>query len=286
MGLERCLANSGHIGVLGEMGAMISGKAGLLLTGGMFVASCFACAHAQEGSKESKVIRLDVGPVSGPSAFASLNDYSYTPSYKIENQSSFDVPVRVGSTFGPSNLSDAESSSRFRAMDLSTPMPVRAMQGDSFGGEVTFGVSGERSGLGLDFELAPRAQIERNRGGSSVARTGAELRIGRGLSAEESLEARDLRGTGAVLPAWYFFVGADNEALVWNVADKQAFDGATLRDQVTVGDLQAGIAWKTSQGGQMSFGLVERKMEWNDMTGDADIDKRQQFAAFSLTMRR
>lgn len=285
MGLERCLANSGHIGVLGEMGAMISGKAGLLLTGGMLVASCLSCAYAEEGAKDSKVIRLDVGPVSGPSAFASLNDYSYTPSYKVENQPSFETPVRVGSTFGPSNLSDPDSAGRFRALDLSTPMPVRAMQGDSFGGEVTFGVSGERSGLGLDFELAPRAQIERGRGGNNVARTGAEIRIGRGLS-KEGLEARDLRGTGAVLPSWYFFVGADNEALVWNVADKQAFDGATLRDQVTVGDLQAGIAWKTSRGGQMSFGLIERKLEWNDMTGDRDVNRRQQFAAFSLTMRR
>ncbi len=262
---------------------MITGKTGsMLVTGGVLVASCLPAAFAQDAG----VIRLDVGPVSGPSAFARLNDFKTTPAYQLDQPPSLDLPARAGGDFSPGNLADPDTAGRFRALDLSTPMPVRTLQGDSFGGEVTFGASAARTGLGVDLELAPRAQIQRNRAGNNVARTGAELRIGRGLARDDSLEARDLRGKDAALPSWYFFIGADNEALVWNVADKQAYNGATLRDQVTVGDLQAGLAWRTSRGGQMSIGLVERKLEWNDITGDRDINERQRFAAFSFTLRR
>ena len=95
---------------------------------------------------------------------------------------------------------------------------------------------------------------------------------------------RDLRGKKAAAPSWYFFVGADNEALVWNVADQHAMDGASLRDQATVGDLQAGVAWTTGEGAQMSFGLVERQLRFNDIGGDRDIDRKERFAAFSYTL--
>ena len=36
-------------------------------------------------------------------------------------------------------------------------------------------------------------------------------------------------------------------------------DGASLRDQATVGDLQVGVAWTTGEGAQLSLGLVERE---------------------------
>ena len=135
------------------------------------------------------------------------------------------------------------------------------------------------TGLGLDLSITPRAQIQRNQAGNNVARTGAEFRIG------PNLVDRDLRGTGAAAPSWYFFVGADNEALVWNVADKQSMDGLTLHDQATVGDLQAGVAWSIGKGSQMSFGLVERELEFNDIAGDNDVKRKDHFAAFSFTLR-
>ncbi len=87
-------------------------------------------------------------------------------------------------------------------------------------------------------------------------------------------------------PSWYFFVGADNEALVWNLADEASVSGVSLHDQVTVGDLQAGVAWSTWGGSQMSLGLVEREMSYADATGENDIELREQFAAFSFTLRR
>ena len=79
------------------------------------------------------------------------------------------------------------------------------------------------------------AQIQRDQAGNDISRTGAEVRLG------TNLVDRDQRGTSAPAPSWYFFVGADNEALVWNVADKKAMNGVALRDQATVGDLQGGI---------------------------------------------
>jgi len=69
------------------------------------------------------------------------------------------------------------------------------------------------------------------------------------------------------------------------MADQKAMDGATLRDQATVGDLQAGVAWTTGQGAQLSLGLVERKLRFNDIAGDQDVKIREQFAAFSYTQK-
>ena len=98
--------------------------------------------------------------------------------------------------------------------------------------------------------------------------------------------ARDQRHTNSRPPSWYVFLGADNQALVWNLADKQSLSGVALRDQVTVGDMQAGLAWRTSFGGQTSLGLVQRKFKFNDPTGDHDVARRDNFAALSFTLKR
>ena len=241
------------------------------------VISCLGCATPPA---DAKVIVMQIGPVDGPQSVSS----SETPpdrTFGEPSAPSFGPPVRVGSDFGPANLSDPLAAARFEALDLATPMPVRTLQGDRFGGEISFSAPGESTGLGLDMSFTPRAQIQRNRGGNSVARTGAEFRLG------SNLDDRDLRGKSrsARAPSWYFFVGAENEALVWNVADQRAMDGASLRDQATVGDLQVGIAWSTGEGAQISLGLVERELRYNDIAGNSDVEMREQFGAFSYTLR-
>ena len=236
--------------------------------------SCLGCTTPP---KDSDVIRLEVGPVQGPTAFSDSSS-SVDSIFASSMEAEFRLPLKIGNDFSPSNFSRPDAAARFEALDLATPMPVRTMRGDLWSAEVSFGASAERTGLGLDLSITPRAQIQRNQAGSNVARTGAEVRVG------PNLVDRDLRGTSIQAPSWYFFVGADNEALVWNVADRQAMDGLTLHDQATVGDLQAGIAWSTGKGSQMSFGLVERKLEFNDPTGQNDIHRRDRFAAFSLTL--
>ena len=249
------------------------------LASSVVVMSCLGCA-TPPADVDVIVTKVQVGPVDGAQSFSS----SETPpdrTFQDPIGASFGPPMRVGSDFSPTNLANPLAAARFKTLDLSTPMPVRAMQGDRFGGEISFSAPGESTGLGLDVSFTPRAQIQRNRAGNSVARTGAEFRVG------TNIDERDLRGKGrsARAPSWYFFVGADNEALVWNVADQTAMDGASLRDQATVGDLQVGIAWTTGQGAQISLGLVERELRYNDIAGNSDIDVREQFGAFSYTLR-
>ena len=244
------------------------------LASSLFAASCLGCAMPPT---DSEAIVLKVGPVDGPQSFTDQGPHRDNI-FSQPTQPETGLPLRVGNDFSPTNMSSPLTAARFEALDLATPQPIRSMTGENWGGEVSFGASAKSTGLGLDLSFVPRAQLQQDRAGNNVARTGAEVRVG------ENLVDRDLRGTGASAPSWYFFVGADNEALVWNVADKKALDGASLRDQATVGDLQAGVAFSTGQGAQMSFGLVERKLEFNDIAGDQDVNMRERFAAFSYTL--
>lgn len=189
------------------------------------------------------------------------------------------LPLRVGNMFSPSNFAPPQAAAKFKALDLSTPAPIRGAPGTTWAAEVSIAASAEQTGLGLDVAVAPRAQIQRDQAGSNVARAGAELRLG------QNLTSRDQRGTSIAAPSWYFFVGADGEALVWNVADKQSVNGVALRDQVTVGDLQAGVAWSRA-GGQMSLGLVERETSFSDAAGQNSVSTKEHFAAFSFTLLR
>ncbi len=246
------------------------------------VMSCLGCATPPT---DAETIVMQVGPVDGAQSFSSsetLLDRTFlAPTGGTPVGPTFGPPLRVGSDFSPKNLSSPLAAAKFEALDLSTPMPVRSMQGDRFGGEISFSAPRESTGFGLDMSFTPRAQIQRDRAGNNVARTGAEFRVG------TNLDERDLRGKGrsALAPSWYFFVGAENEALVWNVADQRAMDGASLRDQATVGDLQVGVAWTTGEGAQLSLGLVERELRFNDLAGNSDVEMREQFGAFSYTLR-
>jgi len=247
------------------------------LAGSFVIASCLGCTTA---AKDSERLLLDLGPVQpvqGGQAFQS-SDPNFDPIFASSPETDFRLPLKMGNDFSPSNWARPNEAARFEALDLATPQPVRSMRGDMWSAEVSFSASGERTGLGLDLSITPRAQIQRNQAGGNVARTGAEVRLG------TNLVDRDLRGKSAPQPSWYLFVGADNEALVWNMADKAAMDGLALRDQATVGDLQAGIAWSTGRGSQMSFGLVERELQFNDITGDHDVKRKDHFVAFSFTL--
>jgi hypothetical protein len=244
------------------------------LAGSFVFMSCLGCTAPPS---DSNSVTVDVGPVQGAQSFRSTTS-PIDSVFASSPQSDFSLPLKVGNDFSPSNWARPSDAARFEALDLSTPMPVRTMRGDLWSAEVSFSASGERTGLGLDLSITPRAQIQRDQAGNDVSRTGAEVRLG------TNLVDRDQRGTNAPAPSWYFFVGADNEALVWNVADRRAMNGVALRDQATVGDLQAGIAWSVATGGQMSFGVVERELEFNDIGGNNDIKRKDHFAAFSLTL--
>ncbi len=126
---------------------------------------------------------------------------------------------------------------------------------------------------GFNMTLTPHAGIERSHD-SRTTRAGAEVRI------EQIVSSLDQRGTFARVDSWYMFIGADGEALCWDVGDKGAnFNGVALRDQVTVGDLQAGVALHKA-GGELSFGYVRRETDFQS------IKTVDNFAAVTFTMRR
>lgn len=241
--------------------------------GSLLVVSCLGCTNPET----SEAIRLSVGPVPEPQSLN--NQQIQAPTFGFDPETGNGAPLRVGGDLGAANWAEPQDAARFSVMNLSTPSGVRMQQGDHFSAEMAFSASRERTGLGFDLEFAPRAQFQRNHAGANVARTGAEFRMG-------DISDRDQRGSKEAAPSWYLFVGADNEALVWNVADGSAMNGVALRDQVTVGDVQAGVAWSLSNGGQMSLGVVERELKFNDLAGDNDVKRKDYFAAFSFTFNR
>lgn len=243
--------------------------------GSLVVMSCLGCSAPQT----TDVIRLDAGPVPDGQAFSNDQyDRNFSQTEGSEPYSYITMPKR-GSTFGPDSFAAPQDAARFKAMDLSTPQPIRRMAGDRFGGEVSFSASSEKTGLGLDVAIAPRYQIQQDRGGANAVRAGAEFRVGQNLS------DRDLRRKGSPTSSWYFFMGADNEALVWNMADRSSVNGLTLNNQTTIGDLQAGVAWSLADG-KLSFGMVERRLKYNDPTGDHDVKRKDHFAAFTYSLRK
>jgi hypothetical protein len=245
------------------------------IAGSYIIVSCLSCSAPQEPPA------LQVQFESPRDAFSSLSEPTENElRFGIEGREAFRLPPRPQSPFSARNFAGGGALAQYRAQELATPLPLRNMQADSIGGQLSFGAPAAATGLGLDLQVSPHAHIETTGNGGRIARTGAELRVG------QNLADLDQRGKSVAAPSWYFFVGQDNEALIWNVADNSRPSGVALRDQVTVGDLQAGVAMSTSRGGQMSLGLVERETSFHDAAGQNSISRRDRFAAFSFTLRR
>jgi hypothetical protein len=146
----------------------------------------------------------------------------------------------------------------------------------NFGGEISLAAPAYMTGLGVDLGFAPRASI-REEGGVSSRRFGAEIRLGEGL---------DERGRESSANSWYIFAAQDGEALCWDVGDAGWSPAADvrLRDQVTVGDLQAGLSINR-MGGQFSVSYIRREVEYSDRSV-ARASETEDFAGVSFTLRR
>ncbi len=142
--------------------------------------------------------------------------------------------------------------------------------------EVAFSAPKEVTGLKFDVGVAPRMAV-REDGEILTQRFGGEVRIGQDF---------DLLDSNGQPQGWYLFAGADGEALVWD-ADRSGFtpqlNNMSLTDQVTVGDLQAGVSVQRG-GGQLSLSYIRREVKYSDRNGG--FSENEDFAGISFTMRR
>ncbi len=124
---------------------------------------------------------------------------------------------------------------------------------------------------GLDYGLAPRAGVSVGGEGAALE-TGATVRLGQYINTEFDR------------PAWWFFAGADRQAVMYDPG--QGFDvrGAlAMEPYAIVGDAQAGVAMRVG-GTDLSFAYIHRETEYS--MPQESWDTREGFAAFSLTWRR
>lgn len=103
----------------------------------------------------------------------------------------------------------------------------------------------------------------------------AEIRIG-----NVQFERSDTRPSG-----WYFFAATDGESVsfrtdsITRVGDPMT---VTLDDQITIGDMQAGISTYVFGGSQFTFSYIETEASYSGRGGMSN-SKKESFAGFSLS---
>ncbi|MCI4643306.1 MAG: lipid A deacylase LpxR family protein [Hyphomonadaceae bacterium] len=145
-----------------------------------------------------------------------------------------------------------------------------------FSAAFAFAATGEQTGFGFDLNLVPSVSYQEE-GKFETRRVGAEVRLGWDF---------DQRGSNAVADSWYIFAGTEDEALVWEAGEHglaNVTNAMALRDQVTVGDIQAGVSVQRG-GGQLSFSYIRREVHWGDRNGSAS--ENEDFAGISFTLKR
>ena len=126
---------------------------------------------------------------------------------------------------------------------------------------------------GLDVGLAPRAGVSIGQNGPA-AEAGATVRLGQYLD----------EGFGEDRPAWWFFAGADQQALMYDPgAGFDMRNALAMGPYATVGDAQAGIAARFG-GADISFAYIQRETRY--ALPNESWETSEGFAAFSLTLRR
>jgi len=126
---------------------------------------------------------------------------------------------------------------------------------------------------GLDVGVAPRAGLSIGQNGPA-AEAGATVRLGQYLD----------EGFGEDRPAWWFFAGADQQALMYDPgAGFDMRNALAMGPYATVGDAQAGVAARFG-GADISFAYIQRETRY--ALPNESWETSEGFAAFSLTLRR
>jgi len=128
---------------------------------------------------------------------------------------------------------------------------------------------------GLGLELTPSASVHLNDDSQSAV-VGALLRIGDGLDESTRLNKN----------TWYFFAGADAEAVNFrpNGTSQLTRGNFNLQDRVFVGDAQAGLGYRIGDA-DLSLSYIHREVSGFDNIA-TDSSFTEDAAAFSFTWRR
>ena len=147
-----------------------------------------------------------------------------------------------------------------------------------FSAEIQLDAPSEITGLAFDLGVVPRLAY-REDGELKARSVGGEVRIGQNF---------DKRGSEDAPDSWYIFAGADGEALTYEPGENglTEFDSGdvALRDQVTVGDMQAGISVQRGQG-QLSLSYIRREVSYHER-GLQGVTENEDFAGVSFTIRK
>ncbi|WP_169336693.1 lipid A-modifier LpxR family protein [Woodsholea maritima] len=126
---------------------------------------------------------------------------------------------------------------------------------------------------GLDYGWTPRAGVAIADGGTAT-QAGASVRLGQYLDFDQDGER----------PAWYFFAGADQTTVVYDVSEGLNMRSAfSMNSQAIVGDAQAGFAMRFGEA-DLSVAYIHR--ETNYSLPNHSWDTSEGFGAFTLTWRR
>lgn len=224
----------------------------------LFVVSALSLSLSSPATAQDKETRDTAQKIIAPTDGLNLNLSGDTLSL---SQNSLELPAEsVGSTLFKLDLADTgcltgESGclSRNEQLDLGYAKAFTS-----------------RSQRGLDMTLTPRAALRFNDESSSAV-VGAVVEIGEDLR----------KGSEFDNNTWYFFAGADAEALTYapNSVGRLTSGQFHLQDRIIVGDAQAGLGYRIGDA-DVSLSYLRREATAEDFSFKEDA------AALSFTWKR
>lgn len=222
---------------------------------------------------------VEPGPLlsADPDFSLSQTQTQNTPSISITpvlGREGLDTGLSFRPDFTSTRLSNTSAVVDFEGARKSANLitPVRSVK--EFDASLSLSAGDAQTGFGFDVGLVPRVSVRKD-GEFETRRFGGEIRIGQNF---------DQRGEDVDAKSWYLFAGADGEALVYEpYSERNWSNSMALRDQVTVGDMQAGVSF-TQGGGQLSVSYIRREVSYSErgIRGEEVED----FAGVSFTLRR
>lgn len=249
----------------------------------------YSQAHAPmtpyEGLKQMETTLQEYGvAIPAPYEAGTITYDGAQTTYMLVSGNPNDATIALTAGFDIDRLSETQWSAtpalralygQRNAQRLSSNLPLQI---ERYGAQFEFAAPSEVTGLRFDIGVVPRASYVED-GNFSTRRFGGEIRLGQDI---------DHRGNSYGLPSWYLFAGADGEAVIFNNGSAGSglamINGLQLRDQVTVGDIQAGLNVKR-YGTNFALSYIRREVEYE--VNDAErIERNEDFGGITLSWRR